>query len=275
MGHRLTVAFNKLRRLLNSPVASNSQTPFPKSRNVVLDIVAEGRRKNIVHCFFEVDANALRAQISKCTPQSGKRISITSYISGILAASVAADPRMHAYRHKGRELILFDDVDLSVMVERNVDGRRQPLPFIVRAANRKTFLEVDEALKQAKSAPLFADGPLSALEAQFFSLPRILRKIVWAFARNDAHLFRQIAGTVGVTSLVRYSTGRMFGLPITPMSLTLTIGEISPHLTLVDGVLIEGKSLQLTLSADHDVIDGVPLARFMHKLKVNLEQGMS
>lgn len=273
MGSRLSAAFTQLRRLWSAPPATNTQAPFPQSRNVVLDIVAEGRRKNIVHVFFEVDATAIRAQIARHTPQSGEKISITSYVAGILAGSVAADPRMHAYRHKGRELIMFEDVDLSLMVERNVDGTRQPLPYIVRAANRKNFLQVDEELKKAKFAPLYGEGPLSALEAQFFSLPGILRNIVWFFARNDAHLFRQLAGTVGVTSLVRQSTSRMFGIPITPMTLTLTIGEICPELALVDGILIERESLQLTLSADHDVIDGVPLARFMHRLKVNLEQG--
>ena len=275
MGSRLSAAFTQLRRLLSLPPATNTQAPFPQTRNVVLDILAEGRRKNIVHVFFEVDATAVRAQITKHAAQSGKAVSITSDAARILACKVAEDPRMHAYRHKGSALIMFADVDVSVMVERDVEGTLLPLPYIVRAANRKNFLEVDEELKQAKSAPLYADGPLSALEAQFFSLPRILRKLVWTFARNDAHLFRELAGTVGVTSIGMYATGRIFAVPITPMTLTLTIGAIGTQPAIADGVVVERESLQLTLSADHDVIDGAPLLRFINSLKEYLENGDS
>ena len=257
------------------PPATNTQEPFPPIRNVVLDILAEGRRKNIVHIFFEVDATALRLQIAKHAAESGKTVSITSFVARVLACAVAEDPRMHAYRHKGRELIMFADVDVSVMVERDVEGSVLPLPYIVRAANRKNFLEVDDELKNAKSAPLYADGPLSALEAQFFSLPSIFRKLVWTFARSDAHLFRELAGTVGVTSIGMYATGRIAAVPITPMTLTLTIGAICTQPVVVDGVLTERESLQLTLSADHDVIDGAPMLRFINSLKENLEQGTS
>ena len=272
MGFRLASAFKQLRHLLNLPPAANSQAPFPQVRNVVLDILAEGRRKNIVHIFFDIDATALRAQIANNAAESGKTASITSYVARILACSVAAEPRMHAYRHKGRELVMFEDVDLSVMIEREVDGTLLPLPYIVRAANRKSFVEVDVELKHAKSASLYADGPLSALEAQFFSLPRILRKIVWYFARSDAHLFRELAGTVGITSIGMYATGRVFAVPITPMTLTLTIGAICSQPVFAHGAILERESLQLTLSADHDVIDGAPLLRFVTTLKENLER---
>ena len=269
---RLSLTFKQLRCLLSTPPASNTQAPFPKTRNVVLDILAEGRRKNIIQLLFEVDANAMRAQIARLTAASGETVSITCYVARILAGTVAANPRIHAYRHKGRELIMFADVDLSVMVEREVDGALLPLPYIVRAANQMTFPDLDKKLKHAKSAKLYEDGPLSALEAQFFSLPRILRKFVWYFARRDAHLFRELAGTVGVTSMGMYANGRSVLVPITPMTLTLSIGAIYSQPMLVDGIVTERDFLQLNLSADHDIIDGAPLMRFAATLRENLER---
>ena len=273
MAHYLSTAFAQLRRLLSTPPAANTQAPFPKARNLVLDILSEGRRKNTIQLLFEVDATAMRAQIAKCAESSGSTISVTGYVARILACTVAQEPRMQAYRHKGRELIVFENVDLSVMVEREVDMSLLPLPFIVRAANKKDFFEVDAELKKAKSAALYADGPLSALEATFFSLPRIVRKIVWRFARNDAHLFRELAGTVGVTSMGMYAAGRAVVVPITPMTLTLSIGAICLQPAFADGVLVERELLQLNLSADHDIIDGAPLMRFAATLKKNLENG--
>ena len=273
MGLQLSTALGQLKRLLRSTPAANIQVPFPKTRNVVLDILAEGRRKNIIQLLFEADMTAIRAQIAKQTTIPGTVVSITSYIAKILAGTVAADPRMHAYRHKGDELIMFADVDLSVMVEREIDGALLPLPYIVRTANHKSFIAVDQELKSAKSAALFAEGPLSALEAQFFTLPRLLRKIVWYFARNDAHLFRELAGTVGITSMGMYTAGRSVVVPISPMTLTLSIGGISSQAVLADGIAVNREFIQLNLSADHDIIDGAPLTRFAATLRENLERG--
>jgi len=272
---RLLVSFKQLRRLLSTPPATNTQVPFPKTRNMVLDILAEGRRKNIIQLHFEVDATAIRAHIARQTAQSGEAVSITCYVARLLACTVAANPRMHAYRHKAHELLMFSDVDLSVMVEREVDETSLPVPYIVRAANRKSFLEIHGELKHAKSATLYADGPLSALEAQFFSLPRILRKLVWYVARRDAHLFRELAGTVGLTSMGMHAKGRAVVVPITPMTLTLSIGAIGSQPALADGIITEREFLQLNLSADHDIIDGAPLMRFAATLKDNLEGGKS
>ena len=273
MGHRLSAAFGQLKRLLSASPATNTKAPYPKTRNVVLDILAEGRRKNIIQLLFEADATAMREQISQHAATVGETISITSYVAKILASTVAADPRMHAYHHKAGGLIMFADVDLSIMVEREVDGVLLPLPYIVRAANQKSLLSVDQELKRAKSAVLYTDGPLSALEAEFFSLPRVIRKIIWFFARRDAHLFRELAGTVGITSMGMHATGRAVVVPITPMTLTLSIGTICAQLALVNGSVVERDFLQLNLSADHDIIDGAPLMRFAATLRNNLERG--
>ena len=170
---------------------------------------------------------------------------------------------------------MFADVDLSVMVEREVEGSLLPLPYIVRAANQKDFVALDRELTYAKTTALGVEGPLSALELVFFSLPRILRKVVWHFARNDAHFFRELAGTVGVTSMGMHATGGAVVLPITPMTLTLSIGSIHSFPLLVNGVLTEREYLQLNLSADHDITDGAPLMRFATMLKEKLESGIS
>lgn len=240
---------------------------------MILDILAEGRRKNIVHLLFEADATAIRAQIARHQAQSGETISLTSYISKVLADTVAAEPHMHAVLHSRRELIIFDDVDLSILIEREIEGTWLPVPYIVRAANQKTLAALDKELKLAKSAPLNASGPLSALETQFFALPRFARKIIWHFIRRDAHLFREVVGTVGVTSMGMHATGRTVAVPITPMTLTLCIGAIGSQAIIVDGLATERQVIQLNLSADHDIIDGVPLMRFAEALKQTLQCG--
>jgi pyruvate/2-oxoglutarate dehydrogenase complex dihydrolipoamide acyltransferase (E2) component len=64
-----------------------------------------------------------------------------------------------------------------------------------------------------------------------------------------------------------YTSGAAVGVPITPMTLTLTIGTIDKKLVFRDGQAIESDVVHLNLSVDHDVIDGAPLMRFAERFR--------
>src|SRR5260370_32281610 len=80
---------------------------------------------------------------------------------------------------------------------------------------------------------------MSALELQFFLLPAFLRKALWFFIRRNPYWFKDLAGTAGVTSMGMYTSGAAVGVPITPMTLTLSIGTIEKKLVLHDGQAVE------------------------------------
>ena len=46
---------------------------------------------------------------------------------------------MNAYRRGRKRLVLFDDVDVNTLVEREVDEQRMGTPNVIRAADKKTF----------------------------------------------------------------------------------------------------------------------------------------
>ena len=48
-------------------------------------------------------------------------------------------------------MVLFDDVDVAVLVEHVIDGERIPCPHIVRAANRKAPAEIDVEIRAAQT----------------------------------------------------------------------------------------------------------------------------
>ena len=113
-------------------------------------------------------------------------------------------------------------------------------------------------------------GPMSALELQFFLLPRPLRKALWFFIRRNPYWFKDLAGTTVVTSMGMYASGATVVIPITPMTLSLSIGAIEKSLALQDGQIVEREIIHLILSADHEIIDGAPLMRFAERLKTIL-----
>ena len=259
----------QLLALLRQPAPAHTQQPYPKLRNFILDVMAEGRRKNTIHLLFEAEVAPMRRHLAA----QPERISLTSYIGRTLACAVDEDRSMHAYRQGRSQLTVFDDIDLTFMVERDIGGAAMPVNYIVRAAQRKGAGEIHAELQRAKQAPLGQDGPLSALEKRFFELPRPLRRIVWFFIRRDPVMFKDLVGTVGITSMGMHGQGAAVVLPITPMTLTLSIGTIASRLVLENGQLVEREFIQMNLGADHDIIDGAPLMRFCSRFKAMLASG--
>ena len=271
MIHRFSLILAQLRQLINQPPSPGTSRPYPRLRNFILDIMAEGRRKNIIHLMFEVDIVELRRHLARYNEETGQRISLTTCIAKLLASTIDEDRSMHAYRQGKSKLILFDEIDLSVMIEHDTPEGPLPVVSIVRAANRKSMNEMHQELKAAKGARLGENGPMSALEKRFFELPSLLRRLVWFFVRRDPNLFKQLAGTVGVTSIGMHTSGPAVLIPITPMTLTLAIGSTGKKTVLENGSPVEREIIQLNLSADHDIIDGAPLVRFADRFKKKIE----
>lgn len=262
-------AWAQLRHELKKPRAPNRRIAYPKIRNFILDLMAEGRRKNIINLVFSSDiSNALVRLSAQAEP-----ISITSYVTKSLLLALGENPHMHAYRYGKTELVMFDDIDLSFTVERELDGAVLPLAYISRGANRKSARQLHQELQAAKSAPLGIAGPMSALEKTFFRLPGFIRRLVWRYIRSDPYVFKQLAGTVAVTSMGMFTGGAAVMFPITPMTLTLSIGAIEKKLVIIDGATVERSFIHLNLGADHDIIDGAPLMRFADAFKKKLEGG--
>jgi pyruvate/2-oxoglutarate dehydrogenase complex dihydrolipoamide acyltransferase (E2) component len=70
-----------------------------------------------------------------------------------------------------------------------------------------------------------------------------------------------------------FGSGTGWGVPLTPYTLCLTLGGITRRSQVVRGQVETREYLCATLSADHDLIDGGPLARFIHRLKALAEGG--
>lgn len=273
MPSRFPSVLTQLIRLARQPPSPGLLRPYPGLRNLILDILAEGRRKNTINLVFEADITPIRSFLAERAAQHGEHISLTAYIAKSLAGAVAEDKSIHAYRHGKSELVLFEEIDLSIAVEREIEGGTLPVIWIVRSAGDKSLAEIDRELQAARIAPLGEYGPLSALEQRFFELPSVVRRLGWFFIRRNPYLFKRLAGTVGITSMGMHTTGSAVVIPITPMTLTLSIGATDKKLVLSNGIPVEREIIRMNLSADHDIIDGAPLMRFVDRFRKKLDAG--
>jgi pyruvate/2-oxoglutarate dehydrogenase complex dihydrolipoamide acyltransferase (E2) component len=70
-----------------------------------------------------------------------------------------------------------------------------------------------------------------------------------------------------------FGKGAGWGIPISLHTLTVTVGGIVQKPGVKDGHVDIREFLNVTISCDHDIVDGAPAARFAERLKELVEEG--
>jgi hypothetical protein len=132
--------------------------------------------------------------------------------------------------------------------------------------------DIHQELRQAQSSTPSA-GPSGFNLRPYVLLPGFLRRLFFRVVRRLPHIVKQYGGTVMVSSVGMFGSGAGWGFALPGHTLTVTVGGIAPRPALVDGRLENREHLCLTLTFDHDVIDGAPAARFVQGFKTLVESG--
>jgi pyruvate/2-oxoglutarate dehydrogenase complex dihydrolipoamide acyltransferase (E2) component len=251
--------------------------PFSKSRRMVVEALRLGEHKHFIHGLLEVDVAAARRSIRQYEARSSDQLSFTAFIIACLGQAVSADKTVQAYRLGSRKLIIFDDVDVTTMVERTtVEGEKVVRAHIFRAVDKKTYQALNREMQevQARPADRLIARPMQVIADIALALPGFLRRFFTRIVFSDPHRLRQLVGTVNVTAVGMFGAGNGWGIPVGgPIPLILTVGGITEKPGIVDGHIEPREYLNLTISFDHDVIDGAPAARFAGHLKQLIECG--
>lgn len=221
-------------------------------------------RTPVVHGLLEFDVTAARQRLRHLpdTP------TFTAFIVASTAHAVRAHPQVNA-RRVGHRLVQFDRVDVVVTVEGQETGTAAPWPHVVRAAERQTVQEISAELRQARRPPPGATGgrPRRAVLAR---LPGPARRMALRAAGRFPASAARLGPAVGVSSLGMFGTGISWGIPVSPMTLMVTVGSIGLR-PAIPNTGAPREVLCLTLSFDHTVVDGGPAARFATALRTVIE----
>ena len=123
---------------------------YPKVRRFLEAAIRSTHHKPMIHGLLEVDVSRARAHLRDHQAETGESLSFTAFLMACLAKAVDEHKAAHAMRLGSNRLILFADVDVLTYIEREVAGQKQIMPYIVRAANRKTFLEIHHEIRAAQ-----------------------------------------------------------------------------------------------------------------------------
>ncbi len=245
--------------------------PFPPSRHAIVNAGRIAVRRHISHALIEIDVTAARHFIREHKAKTGESLSFTAFLIACLAHAIDENKHMHAYRNWRNQLVLFDDVDVSTLIETKVG--HVALPHVIRAANKKTFRDIHQEIRTVQATPAKSEQKSWLLDAAPY-VPALGHEVFYWLLFKNPQWLKQIAGTVIVTSVGMFGKGAGWGFGFLPMhTLGITVGGIAEKPGVVEGRVEIREYLCVTVSMDHDIIDGAPAARFVQRLKELVESG--
>ena len=250
--------------------------PYSKLRRALGLTLRSVRRKSMIHGLLEVDVTKARAFLRDHQAKTGESLSFTAFMITCLAHAVDEQKSVQAYRKGSKHLVLFDEVDVATMIEREIAGHKQPIVYIIRAANTKTVREIHQEIRAAQVNVV--EQAWEGLR-DFGWLPlvvfRVLWPLFWWLKGRSPRVQKKYGGTVGVSAVGMFGKGGGWGIPVDDHTLDLTLGGIAEKPGVIDGQIAIREYLCITLSFNHELSDGAPAARFTERLKELIESGYS
>lgn len=179
--------------------------PFSAQRQVVVDSLAIGARRHIVHGLLEVDVTRARQFMREHKTKTGETLSFTAFVAACVARAVNADKRVQAYRDWRNRLIIFDEVDVVVMIE--PEANRVAIPHIIRAANTKSFRAIHDEIRAVQSQPKKSAQESGGLAWLGWFVPSFARKFFIRLFMRNPQWMKNFAGTVVITSVGMFGRG--------------------------------------------------------------------
>jgi pyruvate/2-oxoglutarate dehydrogenase complex dihydrolipoamide acyltransferase (E2) component len=238
-----------------------------------MDVGRIGLKKHHIKGLLEIDVTDARRKIKGKRAGTGEKISFTSWLLFCIGRAVSEHRGAHALR-KGRSgLVIFDDVDVSLVVEKEVDGVRVPLPMVLRRVNEKGMGEIFMEIESAKGKRIKDAGDYvleknrSGAPAGLFSLlPQCIRLLIWRALLSNPHRVKKMMGTVIVTSVGMMGKADGWFIPYSIHPLCFALGHTVKKPGIKKDKIGVREYLKMTVLIDHDVIDGAPALRFASRL---------
>jgi pyruvate/2-oxoglutarate dehydrogenase complex dihydrolipoamide acyltransferase (E2) component len=252
---------------------------FLSSRLLTMDVCHIGLRKHYVEALVELDITEARKKIRE-KKRLSEDVSLTAWLIKCISNVCVEYKLMHGIRSGKRKVVVFDDVDISIMVERDTQGETVPLPYVLRRTNEKSVSEIWHEIKDAQEQPIRGEEDYvlgsrrnAVLMRMFCSLPGFLRRYFLNRMIRNPILAKRGMGTVMVSSLNMLGRFKGWFVPVGIHTLIVAVGSMSRKPGIVDGEIEIREFLDLSILVDHDVVDGGPAARALSRLTQLIESG--
>ncbi len=233
--------------------------------------------KHRIYGLVEVDVTRARKFISENEAKTGEKLSFTGWVIKCVSQAVSEHKEVQAIKKGKKKLIVFDDVDVGMVIERQVKSERFATIYCLRKANEKSFRQIHDEIRRAQKGDISqssGSGERLPTSVRVFSrLPDLLRKIYWRKIRSDPFLRKRLMGTVAVTAVGMFGKGAGWAIPIGVHSVVFALGGISTKPRNYANPAELGELLNMTVMFDEEVSLGAPATRFLARLSELMQAG--
>jgi pyruvate/2-oxoglutarate dehydrogenase complex dihydrolipoamide acyltransferase (E2) component len=122
---------------------------FPISRIATIDIGKVGLKKHHIKALVEMDVTEARKLLRE-KQKSSEGVSFNSWLIKCVSRAVEEFPEIHGVRKGKRSIAVFKDVDISIMIEREIKGKKVPLPYVIRKTNEKSINDIYNEIRDGQ-----------------------------------------------------------------------------------------------------------------------------
>jgi pyruvate/2-oxoglutarate dehydrogenase complex dihydrolipoamide acyltransferase (E2) component len=250
---------------------------FPKTRIATFDICSIGIKKHQVAAMIEIDVSEGREKIKKLRNKTN-RISFTAWLIKVISLTIKDHELAAGYLKGKRKILIFNDINVSIAVEKKLNGQKVPIPLIIEKANEKSIELITKEISDARDKELTDKDIVlhdrsSHLERLYYVLPGFVRRLFWRYFLSHPHLAFKKMGNVAITSIGMIGNVSGWFIPISVHPICFGISNIAIKPIVIGDKIEIREILNMTILIDHDVIDGSPMARFISDLSSNIGKG--
>jgi len=259
-------------------MADYKRRKFAKSRIATIDICKIGKKKHHIAAFLEINISLSRQKFRKYKANN-KGVSFTAWLVKVICHTIDANKNVAAFRNGKRGLVIFEDINASFLIEKEINGQRVPMPLVIVKANERSMEDITGQINSSKKEQMTEKDIVlhrksNLIQQFYYVLPGFVRQLFWRLLLTGKRTTFQNMENVSITTLSMIGKTNGWFLPISIHPVCFGIGSITKKPVVIEDKIEIGEILNLSVLLDHDVIDGAPMARFVNELVKNIENGI-
>lgn len=252
---------------------------FPKTRLATIDISELGKQKNHIASLIAIDVTAAKEKIQEYNSKNKQPISFTAWLLKVIGVTIKQYSEATAYLYDKRKVIIFKDINISIIVEKEVDGQKVPIPLIIEKVQERSIISIAEQIRLAKQQTIsekeiVLQNKANPLEYFYYTLPSFIRRMVWKCMLKFPRFAYKKMGNVAFTSIGMMGNVNGWFIPLSVHPICFGVSSINKEPKVINDQIVVSEVLKMTVLFDHDVVDGSPMVRFLSDLTLNMEKGL-
>lgn len=229
--------------------------------------------KHRIYGLAEIDVTKARNFISEHEANTGEKLSFTAWVIRCVGQAVSEHREVQALKKGKKKLVVFDDVDVAMIIEKQRGSERFATTYCVRKANEKSFRQIHDEIRLAQKSETDETKRASASLSLSLRIRGLLGKPFWWKLKSDPFLRKQMMGTVAVTAVGMFGKGGGYAIPIGLHSLVVALGGISKRPRNYSTPTEIGEFLSTTVMFDEEISLGAPATRFLARFAEIMQTG--